>query len=358
MLYVQYYDKSIDIPEITTAEIISVISSLSNSAAGYDEILASIMKQLIVYYVQPLTFLINKLIAQGKFPNELKLAMVLPIYKNEDKQMIQNYRPISVLPFFSQIFEKIISLYITDFIEDNGLFYCNQLVFLKSHGTNHAIISLVEKVSKALDTRKFVIVVFLDLRKAFDTVNHGILINKLGIRGNILNWLKSYLSNRTQYVHYNGYDSDNKTVTHGVPQGSILGLLLFILYINDFSRSSDLLFSILFTDDTSVFIEGTNYDKVIDIVNKELELITILLGANKLTVNNKKTHYMMFHRTRIKYTREITINCKNVAYTKNTTFLGVIIDNKLTWSDHIIHIKNLYINWYVQVSHRYSTKPN
>ena len=190
MLYVQYFDKSIDIPEINTAEIISVISSLSNSAAGYDEIPASIMKQLIVYYVQPLTLLINKSIAQGKFPDELKLAKVLPIYKNEDEQMIQNYRPISVLPFFSKIFEKIISIYITDFIEENGLFYSNQFGFRKSHGTNHAIISLVEKVSKALDTGKFVIGVFLDLRKAFDTVNHDILIKKLesyGIRGNILN---------------------------------------------------------------------------------------------------------------------------------------------------------------------------
>ena len=183
-----------------------------------------------------------------------------------------------------------------------------------------------------------------NLRKAFDTVNHDILIKKLesyGIRGNILNWLKSYLSNRTQYVHYNGYDSDKKTVTHGVPQGSILGPVIFILYINDFSRSSDLLFSILFADDTSVFIEATNYDKVIDIVNNEMELINIWLIANKLTVNIKKTHYMMFHRTRIKYNiRDITINRKNVAYTKNTKFLGVIIDNKLTWSDHIIYIKN------------------
>ena len=204
--------------------------------------------------------------------------------------------------------------------------------------------TLVERVSKTLDTGKFVIGVFLDLRKAFDTVNHDILINKLeyyGIRGNILNWLKSYLSNRTQYVHYNGYDSDKKTITHGVPQGSILGPLLFILYINDFSRSSDLLFSILFADDTSVFIEGTNYDKVIDIVNKELELINIWLRANKLTVNIKKTYYMMFHRTRIKYNhRDIIINGENVAYTKNTKFLGAIIDNKLTWSDHIIYIKN------------------
>ena len=162
-----------------------------------------------------------------------------------------------------------------------------------------------------------------------------------GIRGKLFNWLKSYLENRNQYVHYNGYDSDKKVVTHGVPQGSILGPLLFILYINDFSRSSDLLFSILFADDTSVFIEGTNYDQVIDIVNNELERINIWLKANKLTVNIKKTHYMMFHRTRIKHNlRNITICDMNVTCTKNTKFLGVIIDNKLRWSDHINYIKN------------------
>ena len=132
MLYVQYYDKSIDIPEINTAEIISVITSLSNSAAGYDEIPASIMKQLIVYYVQPLTSLINKSIAQGKVPNEFKTCQGASYtQKNEDEQMIQNYRLISVLPFFYKIFEKIILLYITDCIEDNSLFYFNQFGFRK-----------------------------------------------------------------------------------------------------------------------------------------------------------------------------------------------------------------------------------
>ena len=344
MTYVQYYDKSIDIPEVNTDEIITIISSMTNSAAGYDEIPAAIMKQMIAYFVHPLTFLINKSIFHGTFPGDLKLAKVLPIYKNDNEQLIQNYRPISVLPFFSKIFEKIVSLYIIDYLEDNNLFYSNQFGFRKFHGTNHAIITLVEKVSKALDTGKFVIGVFLDLKKAFDTVNHTILMKKLeyyGIRGTIFNWLKSYLDNRKQYVHYNGYDSDKKTITHGVPQGSILGPLLFILYINDFSRSSDLLFSILFADDTSVFIEGTSYDKVIDIVNKELDRINIWLRANKLTINIKKTHYMMFHRTRIKHKlRNITICGTNVSYTKNTKFLGVIIDNKLRWSDHINYIKN------------------
>ena len=147
-----------------------------------------------------------------------------------------------------------------------------------------------------------------------------------GIRGKVFNWLKSYLNNRKQYVHYNGCDSDKKTVTHGVPQGSILGPLLFILYINDFSRSSDLLFSILFADDTSVFIEGTNYDKIIDIVNNELERIHIWMRANKLTVNIKNTHYMMFHRTRIKH------KPRNITYLWHECY--IYQKHKIPWRNH------------------------
>ena len=140
--------------------------------------------------------------------------------------------------------------------------------------------------------------VFLDIKKAFDTVDHGILLEKLylyGIRGNIYSWFESYLTNRSQFVEYNNVKSKTENITHGVPQGSILGPLLFIIYMNDFSRSSELLFSILFADDTSVFIEGTSFQDISNILNKELENISIWLEANKFTININKTHYMMFH---------------------------------------------------------------
>ena len=187
-------------------------------------------------------------------------------------------------------------------------------------------------MSKALDKGKIVVGVFLHLKKAFDTVNHTILLRKLelyGIRGNVHDWLSSYLNNRSQFVHYNEYNS------------SILGPLLFIIYINDFSRASRLLFSILFAEDTSVFIEGTNYDKIIDILNTEMKRIDIWLKSNKLSIKILKTHYMMFHRTRIKCEkRTITIRDNSLTYSKNTKLFGVIIDDKLNWSDHILYIKN------------------
>ena len=288
LLYLQTNIKSIYIPELDKIEIKSTISSMNNSSSGYDELPASIMKQCIDSYIEPLTLLINKSIQQGVFPVELKIARIIPLYKGENNQLIHNYRPISVLPFFSKIFEKIVYKYVVDFLDDNNIFYQYQFGFRKHHSTNHAIITLVERVTKALDTGKYIVGVFLDLKKAFDTVDHSILLKKLekyGIRGNMHKWFKSYLSFRVQFVEYNNCHSDNKQITHGVPQGSILGPLLFILYINDFSKASDLLFSILFADDTSVFIEGTAYSSIIKDINTELEKVDKWLKSNKLSVN-------------------------------------------------------------------------
>ena len=167
-------------------------------------------------------------------------------------------------------------------------------------------------------------------------------MEKYGIRGNILNWFKSYLSFREQFVEYNYCKSDRKLITHRVPQGSILGPLLYI-YFNYFSKSSDLLFSILFADETSVFIEGTAYSSIINDMNRELEKVDTWLKSNKLTLNILKTHYMMFHRTRIKHKAaeiKVHISGNNIVCVNNTKFLGLIIDSKLNWSDHITYIKN------------------
>lgn len=344
LLYIDFNISSIDIPYISPNEILNIIGTLNNSSAGADELLPSIMKQCSTLYIHPLTHLINISISQGVFPDDLKLAKILPIFKSDNKQLIQNYRPISVLPYFSKIFEKIISNYVIDFLETNNTLYHNQFGFRKFHSTSHAIITLVEHVSKALDTGKIVVGIFLDLKKAFDTVDHGILLKKLyaiGIRGNVHEWFKSYLHNRSQYVVYNNATSECHTITHGVPQGSILGPLLFLLYINDFSRASDLLFSIIFADDTSVFLQGTCYDTIIDIMNEELKKIGLWLRANKLTINLKKTHYMVFHRAKIKNTTKIvTIDDTCIETKCNTKFLGIIIDNKLKWNDHVSYVKN------------------
>ena len=176
LLYFQTNKKSIYIPEIDKSEIESIISSINNSSAGYDELPASIMKQCIGSYIDPLIWLINQSIAQGVFPAELKIVRVIPLHKGENNQLIHNYRPISVLPFFSKIFEKIVYKYVIDFFDDNHILYDHQFGFRKHHSTSHAVITLVERVTKALDTGKIIVGVFLDLKKAFDTVDHSILL--------------------------------------------------------------------------------------------------------------------------------------------------------------------------------------
>ena len=193
--------------------------------------------------------------------------------------------------------------HLLDFIEQNKIIYKHQYGFRQKHSTQHAIITLVDRITNSLDKGDIVISIVLDLKKAFDTVDHPTLLNKLyayGIRGNAFNWFKSYLSERSQYVVYDRKQSKTQTVQCGVPQGSILGPLLFIIYMNDICNASELLFSILYADDTYVQISGNDITYLVSSMNAELELLSRWFKANKLSLNAQKTFYLVFHRERIK----------------------------------------------------------
>ena len=242
---------------------------------------------------------------------------MIPIFINVDKKDTVNYRPISVLTF-SKIFEKTMYNHLISFIDKEDILYTSQFGFRKSHSTNHAIISLVEKVKQALDSGKVLVGVFLDLKKALDTVDHKILIDKLfkyGIRGNILNWFKSCLTNINQYVNWQDTNSEIETVSCGVLQGSILGPLLFILYVNDLPKVSNKFISILFADDTTILFEGNNIHSIVTPLNYELNKLVIWLNANKLSVN-----YMVFHRTRSKIDHKDIILNNNILQQVHYTF--------------------------------------
>ena len=189
--------------------------------------------------------------------------------------------------------------------------------------------------------------IFLDFAKAFDTVNHKILVEKLaynGVHGKTLSLFESYLSNRTQVVEVNGKISEKGLIKHGVPQGSILGPLLFLLYINDISKSSDVLKFFLFADDTTVYYSADPTDeRTEEILNTELEKVSCWLSANKLSLNVKKSNFLHFHYGNSpKKTLNIKINNTLVEEKDSTKYLGTFIDTKLTWKTQIQHIKTKY----------------
>ena len=226
-----------------------------------------------------------------------------------------------------------------DYINENKLLYKLQFGFQKGRDTSMALLMLVDKISEALDKGELAIGVFLDFSKAFDTVDHDILMNKLdiyGIKGIPNKWFKNYLTNRTQYVTYNSVKSDSLSIKCGVPQGSILGPLLFLLYINDLSTVSNVLFSILFADDSNMFIIGKNINEMCNKMNIALKEIEEWLYSNKLSLNVLKTNYMIF-TTKNKVVDDIGLFMCNTAIHRVyvTKFLGVQIDAKLTFKNHI-----------------------
>ena len=196
---------------------------------------------------------ICNLLSTGVFPAILKTAKVIPIHKKNSKLEVSNYRPISVLSNIDKIFEKLMQSRLIEFLEERQILYYRQFGFRKDFSTNHAILTLLESLQKALDDRQFASRIFIDLEKAFDTVSHDILLKKLnhyGIRGIANDWFRSYLSDRTQFVSINDFNSDYKTVKYGVPQGSVLGHLLFLIFINDLNIEIKNLETIHFADDT------------------------------------------------------------------------------------------------------------
>ena len=325
-------------------EVKDIIKNLKDSSAGWDTISSKIVKTSYVFFLTPLTHIMNLSLSKGVVPSELKIAKVIPLFKSGDPMQFSNYRPVSVLPVFSKVLERLMYSRLLSFINKNKLLYKFQFGFREDHSPQLALIYLIDKISNALESGDYVLGIFLDFSKAFDTVNHNILFTKLnhyGIRDTALQWLKSYLSNREQYVCFDGADSDRKRIKCGVPQGSILGPLLFLIYINDLASVSGNLFSLLFADDSNMFITGQNPDSLIETMNVEMIKVVDWLNINKLSLNLKKTHFIIFRRKREKIllSKSLIMNNVVIEMTENTKFLGVIIDQNLTFYSHIAYIK-------------------
>lgn len=274
------------------------------------------------------------------------MVSVIPIYKNKGSPLDpNNYRPISLLSNLDKIFEKIIKNRLISFLDSNKIITNKQFGFRTKHSTTHALISLTETIRQNLDNCKFACGIFIDLQKAFDTVSHEILLSKLehyGIRGVTNSWFRSYLSDRVQYVSLTNTKSKKLFIKHGVPQGSVLGPILFLLYINDLINS--IIFSEIFhfADDTCMLYANHNLKKMQKHLNIDLKCIYKWLTANKIALNVAKTEVILFRQRNkaVNYDIRLKLNGKKLEFSSHVRYLGILIDEFLDWDFHISYIGN------------------
>ena len=344
--------KSMYVEPVETVELINIVSKMkSKTSYGHDNIPTKIIKQSIFKILEPLKEIINKSLSTGIVPKQLKIAKVIPIFKQSDPKLLNNYRPISLLPAFSKIFEKVVFNRMMNYLNDQNILYKHQYGFRSKHSTIHPILHFLNNCAEANNARpkQLTLSVFCDLSKAFDVISHDILLKKLenyGFRGVILNWLKDYLSNRFQYVEIENVRSKTSSIEYGVPQGSILGPLLYLIYVNDIPNSTDgNLLS--FADDTSLYMSDPDLHHLFRKSNIEIQKLFNWFCANRLSLNPTKTKYMVLRGTNqlidltglsIKINgiplSQIGNHCKE----QSTKFLGIYIDESLSWTNHIKHI--------------------
>ena len=337
-------------------DIEKIIRNLKpKSSAGCDNISTKLLKEIENVISRPLSIIINQSLCTGIFPDKLKIAKVIPLYKKDDDRSFGNYRPISLLSSISKIFERVAFNQLYEYFTSNGLLYESQYGFRKLHSTELAALEFTDRISQEMDAKKIPFSISLDLSKAFDTLDHKVLLTKLhyyGIRDIALNWFRSYLTKRTQYVDCNGVSSSIREIETGVPQGSILGPLLFIIYMNDIHTVSDNLNFILYADDTTLsspmcsFTRGCNgnIELISTLINSELNKIADWLAVNKLSLNVQKTKFMIFHyRQRVlteNYIPCLMINDTLIERVTEFNFLGLTVNEYMNWNSHVKKIAN------------------
>ena len=326
---------------ILSQEVESAINKLKNNGSGVYKVSSLVLKDIKSTISSTLATVFNLCIEHGYFPDELKIGCITPIFKKGDKTDISSYRPICSLSPFSKIFERIIYDRMIKFIDRFDIFSKSQFGFRKGVSTETALINFIDFVHKGLTAKHNVGAIFMDLSKAFDVMDHDILEIKLrhyGFRGNFIKLLMSFIRERKYFVNINGINSKIRNVNIGVPQGSTLGPLLFLLYVNDMINCSPILHFTQFADDTTLCYSCDKIQDLQLILEQEAHKVTKWLAANKLLLNVTKTHSMLFTFKRNVSNLKIRINDTEIEEKCTTTFLGIQIDNKLNWKAHISHI--------------------
>ena len=333
---------------IIESEITTEISKLNiRKSPGPDNISPRILQACEPELRRALTNVFNYSFETATYPSQLKIAKVLALYKKNSSFLPENYRPISLLSCLDKIFEKLIHKRLMEFINKYKILILEQYGFLKNHSTMSALIDVIDNVRNYIDKGELALGIYLDLKKAFDTVNHSILLAKLehyGFRGHVNQLIRSYLSNRKQYTIVDGSNSDTMLINTGVPQGSVLGPLFFLLYINDIITCLKHSKATLFADDTSLLVHHKNIRTLKEQAEEDLKNVYDWLLANKLSLSWEKTNFIIYHTPKNKLLvgniRDLKVYNFSIKRVNCVKYLGLYIDDQLKWDEHVNYLCN------------------
>lgn len=340
-------NNSIFMAPSTPQDVLKIIKDLKNTnSVGHDEVSTKVLKYVADIICVHLSFIINLCISTGTYPDKLKISIIKPLFKKDDKESMNCYRPIALLSIFSKIFEKYIYEQIYNFLERHNILTHEQKGFRRSKTINMAIFDFLKNIYNKVDTKVPICAVYCDMTQAFDYVSHDILLNKLeayGIRGNVLKLMESYLKNRTQYTEITRininkkceetFNSHNRKVMFGVPQGSVLGPLLFIIYINDLPLVTKYPIT-LFADDSTVTVDSKGNASHEDEINKTIQSLIQWMNNNNLKINIAKTKIMYFSQRIETPNFKISYQGTLLDTVATAKFLGIIIDKNMNWKTH------------------------
>ena len=343
-----YNDMLFIFKDINEEYVLNQLCSLSDKkATGVDDIPSKLLKVSAIEITPIVTFLVNLSLKSGTFPCRWKKARICPVYKGGDNTDPGNYRPISILPILSKIIERAVFDQLYPFLDSNDMLHDSQSGFRPGFSTSSALLNITEDWVKSIDDGEYIGLVMLDLRKAFDTVNHNIIIDKLpnfGMNDHVIKWFRSYLNDRSHITGVNGSMSNDQKSLCGIPQGSILGPLLFILYVNELPKYVNNVKVSMYADDTAIYYSSKDVNDIVRIMNNDLNNVDNWLASNKLSLNVNKTHFMLIgtpQKLAHLCNDDLNVNIKGnrLQRVNHCKHLGVEVDDKLLWSNQIDQVR-------------------